>query len=222
MIFSLYRIFQPYPTDPIDDSTDTNRTPIDASPKESKSKKDIIEDYEKPFEISTKYPSKTDESKNEAQQSPLNLNMQLQDRLIKVEIPKVPEIEPCHKSADQPKVLPRSSLSALTQENMHSVSKELNDRFTIALQKSQSESALKVENKTPKFTHRVLHDFTAGQYSASNELDEVEADTYLTVEKGQMVVSDGVKSGQWIIVTNQFGITGKIPHSIIESLETQF
>ena len=71
---------------------------------------------------------------------------------------------------DQPKPIPRKSLTGVFfhSDKMRSVSEELNKMFTKKLQKSQSESALQVKNKTTKkITHRVLYDFEADQYCAA-------------------------------------------------------
>ena len=121
---------------------------------------------------------------------------------------------------DQPKPVPRKSLSAVfaNPDKMRSLSEELNERFAKTLQKSQSESALKVGNQASKFTHRVLHNFEADQYCATYSLDESDAEKYLTVKKDEMVLSDGIETDRWVEVTNEFGKTGTIPFSYIEPI----
>ena len=103
---------------------------------------------------------------------------------------------------------------------MRSVSEELNERFAKRLEKSQSESALQVQNKnTTKIMHRVLYDFEADQYCAAYKLDEFDFDEYLTVKENEFVRSDGMDSNGWVVITNESGNSGKIPLSYITPIE---
>ena len=103
---------------------------------------------------------------------------------------------------------------------MRSVSEELNERFAKNLKKSQSESVLQVQNKTTKkITHKVLYDFEADQYCAEYNLDEFDFDEYLTVKENEFVQSDGIDSNGWVVITNESGISGKIPFSYITLVE---
>ena len=127
-----------------------------------------------------------------------------------------------NEQIDKPKPIPRKSLTGVFfhSDKMRSVSEELNEMFAKKMQKSQSESALQLKNKTTtKITHRVLYDFEADQYCAAYNLDEFDFDEYLTVKENEFVQSDGIDSNGWVVITNEIGKSGKIPFSYIEPVE---